>query len=363
MDEIALINAVSDLAKKHSNSNEPPPFSDAEIIAIVLLLREDDSRYPIPLSDIVARVPKTFNHFAQLSAQDSSRQEQILIRRFGGAVRLFHLPVMDHHRNAEWCWRLFPFEGYKFLRLHLPPTLGPVPYSPTAPSHFNDLPSEISILIWEHVLRYPDSGLRMVNRSYTDQDHGISRKVTFCQRAMKRQIKARAWGRHIKNQQNNSRARLVHAGSRMDVVAPLLVNKKSFSEAETIFYKINIFVCLSIDELEDFLDNLDGSRHQYLRHVSFVYRGHVERAPQVFARLMTTGVKEVTISVNEKALLAVMVDETGQEYAGPRDLPGMNALAGHARLAKVRLDGDCGRMMEMFANGALRRKVVRVPAD
>ncbi|KAK3632362.1 hypothetical protein LTR56_016376 [Elasticomyces elasticus] len=123
---------------------------------------------------------------------------------------------------------------------------------------------------------------------------------------MKRQIKARAWGRHIKNQQNNIRARLVHAGSRMDVLAPLLVNKKSFSEAETIFYKINIFVCLSIDELEDFLDNLDGSRHQYLRHVSFVYR------------LMTTGVKEVTISVNEMALLAIMVNQTGQEYAGPR---------------------------------------------
>ncbi|KAK4901605.1 hypothetical protein LTR27_001377 [Elasticomyces elasticus] len=135
---------------------------------MVLLLREDNSRYPIPLSDIVARVAKTFNHFAQLSAQDSSRQEQTLIRRFGEAVRLFHLPVMGHYRHEEWCWRLFPFEGYKFLRLHLPPTLGPVPYSPTAPSHFNDLPSEISILIWEHVLRYPDSGLRMVNRSYTD---------------------------------------------------------------------------------------------------------------------------------------------------------------------------------------------------
>ncbi|KAK5724540.1 hypothetical protein LTR15_004586 [Elasticomyces elasticus] len=138
---------------------------------------------------------------------------------------------------------------------------------------------------------------------------------------------------------------------------------RSFSEAETIFYKINIFVCLSIDELEDFLDNLDGSRHQYLRHVSFVYRGHMERAPQVFARLMATGVKEMTISVNEKALLAVMVDETGQGYAGPRDLPGMNALAGHARLATVRLDGDCGKMMEMFANGVPGRKVVRVPAD
>ena len=141
------------------------------------------------------------------------------------------------------------------------------------------LPTEIRIMIWEMVLRYPPSGTRVLW-----EDHNRRKSIAVVGKNYSMPFSS---GLHFLDRSAPSGPRRFSYKQPLERSLSLLsVNKQIFEESFAYFYRSNLFVCSSVTKLGRFLGNTPPSRLQHLTQLAFEYSPldkHV--APGVFGNL------------------------------------------------------------------------------
>jgi len=155
------------LVQPHRASLEAPPFADAQIAAIILLLAEG----PLSQEQLLFQITSTFAHFAPEAAsasayfhpkiRDNSRlHRDHIVKRFQEALRLYDLPlrVSQNPDNSEY---ILQSDTLGAFFLGLPTTLNRYNRYTDAPFRFLDLPPELRNNVYEKLFRFPVSGIRI----------------------------------------------------------------------------------------------------------------------------------------------------------------------------------------------------------
>ncbi|KAK5127418.1 hypothetical protein LTR85_006757 [Meristemomyces frigidus] len=145
---------IEALMAPYRDNSQAPPFTDAEIIAMILLFVGT----PLTFTMLLARISSRFLFFSMLAAQDAIAGRQNLVERFADASRQYDLPVI--HRNGTY--RMDENEGLFFLRKwydSLPCSLVRNHNLTSQPFRFFDLPRELRNVIHDMVFGFPRSGI------------------------------------------------------------------------------------------------------------------------------------------------------------------------------------------------------------
>ncbi|TKA73090.1 hypothetical protein B0A55_04829 [Friedmanniomyces simplex] len=193
--------------------------------------------------------------------------------------------------------------GFAFLRHFIDesPAYNPVP---ERYSLLLNLPPELRLTIYEYVLRFPTSGIRMVLHPFTTrQAHGSNPSVTTMTRNMGEPIGAKDWDEWpVARSDPHARPYLLRAAPIHQILALLLVNR-------------------GMRELRDFLAHIHPLRLRYVRHVSLLYRN------RIFDKLLNvTGLRELRLHINEEALAAMQRRDGTPRFKTAR-FPGLTSLA------------------------------------
>ena len=203
------------------------------------------------------------------------------------------------------------------------------------------LPTEIRIMIWEMVLRYPPSGIRVLG-----EDRNGRKTIAALDKDYSTPFIS---GLHFPDR--NSPVRFSYKQPLEHSLSLLSVNKQIFEESFASFYRINLFVFPSVTRLAHFLRNTPPSRRQHLTQLAFEY-SPVDRllAPDVFSDLA---------SLNKLKTIYVHIDSAWWSRAWGRPsasgnnteidhIPGLDTLRKLRGLDHVEITGMDGDIEEQM---------------
>ena len=294
-------NTMSNLQTRTRSAIEPwqwsldrPPFSEEQLVVIALVL----SDAPREQRDIFNWCYDNFRYFRELgrhalwvvsddpkSSNNNEMLEQALafLQNLEQALSQYEVPVVSgpHAGHKETCYTVSEPRAELFLHSVIGIDKG------TARSHsFFGLPAEIRNCVYEHVFRYPRSGLFLRRPRYRRrvQPSHQQWRVSVMSRSLFDEFDYDKWqilqhetcGRytlcHCKDEQcsicQGGYGRY-HVRNVKHILEPLLTNKQFFDEAMPIFYSINRLHIEDAHDVDEELQGLTPSRLRYLDSLAF----------------------------------------------------------------------------------------------
>ncbi|KAK3113979.1 hypothetical protein LTR53_008153 [Teratosphaeriaceae sp. CCFEE 6253] len=199
MDFTTEFDIITSRVATYFDSAAEPHFSDAEVIAIVLLL----ARGPLDFAQIIARMIQSFRYFANVAAEEIAHPQlnDRLKARVCRAISSYDLPLTSTRDtkltgrrviNGKWHYELHKTQAFMLLHRHVS-RFSTADYDANKPTLLFDLPPELRSNIWNHVLCFPESGLRM--RYMPDTNHDGPPEITTITRIMDKPFRAYDWDR------------------------------------------------------------------------------------------------------------------------------------------------------------------------
>ncbi|KAK3070411.1 hypothetical protein LTR53_010508 [Teratosphaeriaceae sp. CCFEE 6253] len=372
MDFTMEFDIIASQVATYSDSAAEPRFSDAEVVAIVLLL----ARRPLDFTQVIARMIQSFRYFANLAADEiaSPKLSSPLNARVHRAICAYGLPLTST-REAKGIrhYQISKTQAFIFLHRHVS-RFSTADYDANRPTLLLALPPELRSKIWNHVLCFPESGLRI--RYMPDTDHDGTPEITTITRTMDRPFRAADWDQ-AQYPWNHTSGNLLYAQPLETMLGLLSTHRLITEETTSIFFGANRFHFDNLNELDDFLRNVGPRRLQHLRHVSVFCRQmqlcfgkrlasrceQLGLAPPVLTKLrdVTAGdsaasgprTVELDLHLNETVLL-LRAPRGAPAYGSPCNFPGIARLAHWSALKVIRLEGDCARTARLFVRPGRR---------
>jgi len=284
--EKSVVDQITDLIQPYCHLGGPLPFSDAEVMAMILAR----ARTELTFVDLFAHVQSTFHYFSYQGSIDTVQRRQAmpefdtLQARLEDALRLYELPVTTKNIlqssdedeggipvNIEYKVHSLSDGGDAiFLQKHLPSAWA----TGITNKRFDlfGLPRELEDMIYKLVLSFPLSAIR-INAIPPDLRHCVyakTLKTTLMTRDMDEDISFKAWRQAADPRANDSDVPM-HLPPLGDILKPFLASRTLWNETKKIFWEINRFHCLTVKDLHHFFKKLPDSYRAYLKHLSFAY--------------------------------------------------------------------------------------------
>ena len=236
---------------------------------------------PMSITDILQWLGTTFVHFTYAGIRLNNdgtnladyHRQRALGQDISRALDKLELPIVQLDSfdfDGALAWQVSVLDARAFLQDALFERKGTFPLL--------QLPTEIRIMIWEMVLRYPPSGIHLLRKYFNgrraiavvDKNYStpFSSDLSFTDRSNPERFSyTQPLGRSL---------------------SLLSVNKQIFEESYAYFYRANLFVFPSVARLGRFLRNTPRSRRQHFTQLAFEY-SPADRyvAPGVFSDLVS----------------------------------------------------------------------------
>ncbi|KAK5138280.1 hypothetical protein LTR08_003341 [Meristemomyces frigidus] len=197
---------------------------------------------------------------------------------------------------------------------------------------FTRLPAELRVRIYELVLGFPCTGIRV---DIERPRFGSVRSQLY--------VTSRSYEANT-DEGSEHKPHDLKCRSSAKILALLQANKQIYQEALPVFYSINTFDIASTTHLSRFLAIMPPSCLKHLGHIRFTYLpSDAPGAASAFRRLKTIEhLRELDIDIDEAAWL----DHTAprkrmQVYPDLKKLPGFATLRSIRGLKRVSFHGDC----------------------
>ena len=254
-------NEVKTAIAPWRSSKPRPPFSPGALLTIALVLSGDEE---MTLEDMMESSSSTFSYYNYctkgnaLSALITLREKTELREYLHSASRDIQLPASiskTPHPVRQPVWSLSAAAARAYLEdvmnIHRPGSLD-----------FLNLPPEIRDRIYHLVLSFPQSGLQLFQTKPSYRPAIIAAGTITKDWSVP--FSFAAW-----KEGDPYTFSAVYREPIQQTLSLLLVNKQTFQEAFSCFYRNNVFVFGSINELDGFLRNTPLYRRQHITEIAF----------------------------------------------------------------------------------------------
>lgn len=333
---------VQRLVQQWSDSEEEPPFSCHELIAMALVLHNG----PMDREDITKWIFSAFGYYRSLALEilwdhvtdsyacDKSDDAVGFYQDFELVFLEFELPVTQTDSDdIDVYMKWHDGIAYEMTTAATQIVLRDViPESRQGTFPFFDLPPELRNDIYGMVLRYPLSGL-LLNGT-------CDREFNCATRDYSRSYSYELWDE--KQSHGDELQRIFHR----EILNLLLVNKQMREEAMPIFYDLNTFILWGVKQVLH-LQSLAPARQGHLRHIVLWYHymaGEglgLKFGPQAFEILQSLpNLRKLEIHMDEEQFFNHRKSKYGVFHTA-QTIPGLSLLPKLSEKAEITFDGDC----------------------
>ena len=338
-----LQDEITALIKPWRESEDEPPFSHRELIAMALVFHDE----PLTPQKIMQWIASKFSYYgdavaagcwahctAMLEIESNDDDDMV------ASAETFVRDLVQTFLNYDLPVTKIPKKGgddgnssYKMSTAAAQITLQRlIPGKTKGTFPFLRLPAELRTAIYEMVLGYPHELDAETNSEHVVLQASTREPSTFS---------FKAW-----EDIDGEELQLPSPGG---ILTLLLANKQIAEEATSCFYRLNTFYCYSNEEMLEILQRLAPSRRQHLEHLAFDYVScNAQSGYELFELLATLpNLRKLDIRIDEDELFAQRITPRGSYFTAPT-IPGLGTLAKLGRGVDVQLAGNCPTVTAHF---------------
>lgn len=176
----------------------------------------------------------------------------------------FEVPITEVKLNGAVHWTVSSHAAQTFLE----PVLRERQESNERHFHLLRLPSELRLRIYDMIFAFPPSGVRLRKNFEDEMDMTTVTRDLHDESSQHLWVAGRNQLRHRGLTKAGTRgARVFKCQSPSQLLSPLRLCKLINKEATPVFFDVNLFVFLRMEEMFDFLQRIGRERRKHVRHV------------------------------------------------------------------------------------------------